>query len=104
MKYITPSVPVWPLLINSISVSPLKINEKRVDSPLCWNAIFKSTKCFVKWNWNTGNVICLPQSTVSMYHFIEYREAKYLLIQWKSGDYIYGGEEHYWYVFRKEDE
>ncbi len=57
-----------------------------------------------KWNWNTGNVICLPQSTVSMYHFIEYRETKYLLIQWKSGDYIYGGEEHYWYVFRKEDE
>ncbi len=26
---------------------------------------------------------------------------EYIFIQWKNGDYIYGGEEPYWYVFRK---
>lgn len=54
------------------------------------------------WRWVTGNVICNPASTASMYRFQEYQETEYLLIQWKSGDYTYGGEEPYWYVFRRE--
>ena len=54
------------------------------------------------WRWSTGNVICEPQSTASMYSFLEYQGTEYLLIQWKSGDYTYGGEEPYWYVFRRE--
>lgn len=51
------------------------------------------------WRWCTGNVICLPQSTASMYFFQEQDGVEYLLIQWKSGDYTFGGEEPYWYVF-----
>ncbi len=54
------------------------------------------------WRWVTGNVICNPASTASMYRFQEYQGVEYLLIQWKSGDYTYGGEEPYWYVFQRE--
>ncbi|MDE5894015.1 MAG: MerR family transcriptional regulator [Acetatifactor sp.] len=54
------------------------------------------------WRWVTGNVICNPRSTASMYRFQEYHGVEYLLIQWKSGDYTYGGEEPYWYVFQRE--
>lgn len=54
------------------------------------------------WRWSTGSVICNPQSTASMYCFREYQGTEYLLIQWKSGDYTYGGEEPYWYVFKRE--
>lgn len=50
----------------------------------------------------TGNVICNPASTASMYRFMEFQGTEYLLIQWKSGDYTYGGEEPYWYVFQGE--
>lgn len=56
------------------------------------------------WRWTTGNVICNPVSTASMYRFQEHQRVEYLLIQWKSGDYTYGGEEPYWYVFRREIE
>lgn len=60
-----------------------------------------STDAFSVWRWVTGNVICNPRSTVSMYKIRRYGEAEYLFIQWKSGDYSYGGEEPYWYVFRR---
>lgn len=54
------------------------------------------------WRWSTGNVICQPQSTASMYCFREQDGVEYLLIQWKSGDYTFGGEEPYWYVFYRD--
>lgn len=54
------------------------------------------------WRWSTGNVICRPQSTASMYCFREQDGVEYLLIQWKSGDYTFGGEEPYWYVFYRD--
>lgn len=53
------------------------------------------------WRWCTGNVISEPQSTASMYYIQEYGGKEYLLIQWKSGDYTYGNEEPYWYVFSR---
>lgn len=54
------------------------------------------------WRWVTGNVICNSVSTASMYRFQEYQGVEYLLIQWKSGDYTYGGDDPYWYVFQRE--
>lgn len=54
------------------------------------------------WRWVTGSVICNSVSTASMYRFQEYQGVEYLLIQWKSGDYTYGGDEPYWYVFQRE--
>ena len=26
---------------------------------------------------------------------------EYLFVQWKSGDYSYGGEQPFWYVFKR---
>ena len=54
------------------------------------------------WRWATGNVICMPRKTASMYRFKKVKDTEYLFIQWKSGDYTYGGEAPWWYVFRKE--
>lgn len=55
------------------------------------------------WCWVTGNVICVPRKTVSMYKIKKVGEEEYIFIQWKSGDYSYGGEEPYWYVFKREE-
>lgn len=54
------------------------------------------------WSWVTDNVIQHPRSAVSMYKLCRYGEEEYLFIQWKNGDYTYGGEEPYWYVFKRE--
>lgn len=53
------------------------------------------------WRWVTGNVICNSMSTVSMYRFQQHGDTEYLFIQWKSGDYTFGGQEPYWYVFQR---
>lgn len=53
------------------------------------------------WSWVTGYVICHPSSTVSRYLFRELAGVTYLFIQWKSGDYSYGGSEPCWYVFQR---
>lgn len=63
--------------------------EENIDSPEIWR-------------WTTGNVICNPRSTASLYKIRTYEEEEYIFIQWKSGDYSYGGEEPHWYVFKKE--
>lgn len=53
------------------------------------------------WRWTTGNVICNPRFTASMYKIRNYEDGEYIFIQWKSGDYSYGGEEPHWYVFKR---
>ena len=53
------------------------------------------------WRWVTGCVIGVPRSTVSLYVLQKRAQEEYLFIQWKSGDYTYGGEEPYWYVFKR---
>ena len=53
------------------------------------------------WCWVRGAVICNPRSTVSEYRIRVVDGREYLFIQWKSGDYSYGGEAPFWYVFRR---
>ena len=53
------------------------------------------------WRWVNGYVICNPRSTASQYQIRKIRQAEYLFVQWKSGDYTCGGSEPYWYVFRR---
>ena len=53
------------------------------------------------WRWVRGDVICNPRSTVSEYRIRVVGGREYLFIQWKSGDYSYGGEEPFWYVFTR---
>lgn len=52
------------------------------------------------WRWVNGSVIGIPRSTVSIYLIKEYNGIRYLFVQWKSGDYSYGGIVNGWYVFR----
>lgn len=55
------------------------------------------------WRWVNGYVICNSTTTVSRYVF-EVKDGKeYLFIQWKTGDYIFGNEDPYWYVFEHGD-
>ena len=53
------------------------------------------------WRWVTEYVICSPRKTASRYVIRKYNEEEYLFIQWKSGDYSFGGEEPSWYVFKR---
>lgn len=53
------------------------------------------------WRWVTGNVICNHRQTASIYKLKEIKGTEYLFVQWKNGDYSYGGEEPWWYVFRR---
>lgn len=53
------------------------------------------------WRWMKGYVICSPRSTASKYIIQEIDHVQYLFVQWKSGDYSFGGNEPYWYVFRR---
>lgn len=52
-------------------------------------------------NWVRGYIICHPNVTASRYVIRQLEDTEYLFIQWKSGDYIYGGDEPFWYVFRR---
>ena len=53
------------------------------------------------WRWENGYVICNPRVTASKYVIETHEGTEYLFVQWKSGDYSYGGEQPFWYVFKR---
>lgn len=53
------------------------------------------------WSWINGYVVCTTNSTAAEYIIREDGEKKYLFIQWKTGDYIYGNQIPFWYVFER---
>lgn len=53
------------------------------------------------WRWVRGYVICNPSSTASRYLLRELGGILYLFVQWKGGDYSYGGRVSGWYVFKR---
>ena len=53
------------------------------------------------WRWVNGYTINTKTSTASSYLFREIDGMTYLFIQWKSGDYLYGGDIPFWYVFKR---
>lgn len=55
------------------------------------------------WRWVNGYVICENRSTASRYLLRKTDGKICLFVQWKSGDYIYGREKPYWYVFEKSE-
>lgn len=54
------------------------------------------------WRYVTGYVICTPSQTVSSYRLRRYGDTEYLFVQWKGGDYSFGGAEPSWYVFKRQ--
>ncbi|MBE7082478.1 MAG: MerR family transcriptional regulator [Clostridiales bacterium] len=54
-----------------------------------------------KINWSKGVVINKNISTVSEYVVKQINNETIMYIEWKSGDYVYGGEVYGYYVFKK---
>ena len=54
-----------------------------------------------KINWSKGVVINKYVSTVSEYTIKEINNEKYMFVEWKSGDYTFGGSVTGCYVFKK---
>ncbi len=71
------------------------------------NGFLNATDCSVNidkdevWCWVNGYVICNPSVTASKYVIEVHEGTEYLFVQWKSGDYSYGGEQPFWYVFKR---
>lgn len=53
------------------------------------------------WRWINEYVICNPRHTASKYTIQTIEHTEYLFIEWKSGDYSFGGETPFWYVFKR---
>ena len=51
--------------------------------------------------WSKGVVINAKWATVSSYTIKTIGEDKYMFMEWKSGDYVFGAEVHGCYVFKK---
>lgn len=54
-----------------------------------------------KEKWTKGLVICLHRTTVSPYFIQTIDGVEYLFMEWRMGNYIYGGCELTYYVFRR---
>lgn len=52
--------------------------------------------------WTKGFFLDKINETASAYSFKKIAGKDYLFIQWKSGDYIFGGRKPYWYIFVRE--
>lgn len=57
-----------------------------------------STPCMI---WTKGLILNKTDETASKCEIKEINGAAYLFFEWKSGDYIYGGQEPCYYVLRK---
>ena len=51
--------------------------------------------------WTRGAVLRKWNSTACAYEIRRFDGVEFLFIEWKSGDYIWGGREPKWYVFRR---
>ena len=51
--------------------------------------------------WTKGALIDEGRATVSKYFFVERQGKEYLFMEWKTGNYVYGGMEPAYYVFEK---
>ena len=52
-------------------------------------------------NWTKGVVISERQSTASAYTLKTIDNEQYMFVEWKSGDYVFGGEVFGYYVLKK---
>lgn len=86
-------------------------NEKYCKEKLFWNKLTIepngvavctfNEKQIVAINWSKGVLINKHIETVSEYEIKEDNGGQYLIVEWKSGDYSYGGKVNGFYVFKK---
>ena len=56
-----------------------------------------------KLEWSNGVVICKGDNAVDKYEIKEINGAKYMFLEWKSGDWMWGDREISYYVLKKID-
>lgn len=54
--------------------------------------------------WTKGYIINAQERTCSAYEFRMIDGVKYLIFEWKSGDYTYRGMDPWCYILKREDE
>ncbi|HBB68318.1 MAG: hypothetical protein A2X28_01575 [Elusimicrobia bacterium GWA2_56_46] len=54
------------------------------------------------WTWTKGVVMNSGDKTASAYIIKDIGSAKYMFLEWKSGDYIFRGAKPYYYVLKKQ--
>jgi len=52
-------------------------------------------------NWTAGRTVCKQDATSALYEICEINGTAYLIWEWKSGDYSFGGGRIYYYVFTR---
>lgn len=52
-------------------------------------------------NWTNGSLIYIREKKTENYSLLNIEGKQYLFIQWKNGDYIYGGVKPWYYVFER---
>jgi bla regulator protein BlaR1 len=55
------------------------------------------------YTWTKGHILNVVDQTCSAYEFREIDGVKYLIFEWKSGDYIYRGMDPWYYVMKREE-
>ncbi|MBR2025420.1 MAG: peptidase M56, partial [Clostridia bacterium] len=53
--------------------------------------------------WTRGCIMDILESTVSKYFIKQFKGEDYLFIEWKSGDYKFGGRVNCYYVFKRDE-
>ena len=61
----------------------------------------KSTDYFTS-VWTKRLILNKQEKTASIYEIVEIEGKEYLFVEWKTGDYSFGGGRAYWYVFTRE--
>lgn len=56
-----------------------------------------------QYTWTRGWLMAPLSGTAQAYELRRVKGAEYLFVQWKSGDYLYGGREPDYYVFRRRE-
>ena len=66
------------------------------------NAVFEAEKeKFIKNTWSKGFIISQSNKTASKYQIKKVDGEQYMFMEWKNGDYIFGGHIEGCYVFKK---
>lgn len=77
------------------------LNDGKMAQPIAEDIKSNETKP-VKWlKWTKGIVMHSGDKTASSYKIKEIDGEKYMIYQWKSGDYIFRGEKPWYYVLKQ---
>lgn len=63
--------------------------------------LWKNGHVHINLNWTKDYLINKEWGTVSEYKIVEADDELFMIVEWKSGDYVYGGRVNGYYVFKK---